>query len=51
MLTKMTTQKVNHILFKGNNKKESTINLSPADQQLFMTLAACLVNESKELIK
>lgn len=50
MLTKMTTQKINHIVFKGNNKKESTINLSPADQQLFMTLAECLVNEAKKLI-
>ncbi|HMK27145.1 MAG TPA: hypothetical protein VK483_14030 [Chitinophagaceae bacterium] len=43
--------KINHIVFKGNNNKESTVNLSPADQQLFMTLAACLVNASKELIK
>ena len=51
MLTKMTTQKVNHIAFTGDNKKVSTINLSPADQQLFMTLADCLVNASKELIK
>jgi hypothetical protein len=51
MLTKMTTQKVNHITFTGNNKKVSTINLSPADQQLFMSLAECLVNASKELIK
>ena len=51
MLTKMTTQKINHIAFTGNNKKVSTINLSPADQQLFMSLAACLVNEAKELIK
>ncbi len=51
MLTKMSTQKINHIVFKGNNNKESTINLSPADQQLFMTLADCLVNASKELIK
>ena len=51
MLTKMTTQKINHIVFKGNNNKESTINLSPADQQLFMSLADCLVNAAKELIK
>jgi hypothetical protein len=50
LLTKMTTQKVNHIVFTGNNKKETTINLSPADQQLFMTLASCLVTEAKELI-
>lgn len=51
LLTKMTTQKVNHIVFTGNNKKESTLNLSPADQQLFMVLAACLVNEAKTLIQ
>jgi hypothetical protein len=51
MLTKMTAQKVNHIVFTGNNKKESTLTLSPADQQLFMVLADCLVNASKELIK
>lgn len=51
MLTKMTTQKINHIAFTGNNKKVSTITLSPADQQLFMTLAACLVNQSKTLIQ
>jgi len=51
MLTKMTTQKINHIDFTGNNKKVSTINLSPADQQLFMSLAACLVNEAKTLVQ
>ena len=51
MLTKMTTEKINHIAFTGNNKKVSTITLSPADQQLFMTLADCLVNASKDLIK
>jgi hypothetical protein len=50
MLTKITTQKINHILFTGNNKKESTVNLSVADQQLFMVLAACLVNEAKTLL-
>ncbi len=51
MLTKMTTQKVNHIVFTGNNKKETTINLSPVDQQLFMTLAGCLVKEAQKLIQ
>jgi hypothetical protein len=51
MLTKMTTQKVNHFTFSGDNKHVSTITLSPADQQLFMSLAECLVNESKTLIK
>lgn len=50
MLTRMTTQKVSHIIFKGNNNKEFTVKLSPVDQQLFMTLANCLVEESKGLI-
>ena len=45
------TQKINHIIFTGNNKKEATINLSPMDQQALMTLATCLVNEAKTLIK
>jgi hypothetical protein len=51
LLTKLTAQKINHIVFTGNNKKESTINLTPADQQLFMSLAECLVKEAKTLIK
>jgi hypothetical protein len=51
VLTKMTTEKVNHIVFTGNNKKESTITLSAVDQQLYMTLATCLVNEAKTLIQ
>lgn len=51
MLQKIMTQKINHILFIGNNKKESTINISPADQQTLMALATCLVNEAKTLIK
>jgi hypothetical protein len=50
MLTKMCTQ-INHITFSGDNKKNvSTVTLSPADQQLFMSLAACLVDEAKKLI-
>ena len=51
LLNKITTQKINHIVFTGNNKKESTVTLSPADQQTLMTLANCLVNEAKTLIK
>lgn len=51
LLNKIMTQKINHILFTGNNKKEATINLTPADQQALMTLVTCLVNEAKGLIK
>lgn len=51
LLQKLMTQKINHIVFTGNNKKESTINFSPALQQKFMAMATCLVTEAKTLIK
>ena len=50
-LKKLTTQKITQIVFTGNNKKEATINLTPVDQQAFMTLASCLVKEARGLIK
>jgi hypothetical protein len=51
LLQKIMTQKINHILFTGNNKKESTITIKPADQEKLMTLATCLVTEARTLIK
>jgi hypothetical protein len=51
MLQKILTQKINHILFIGNNKKESTIKISPTNQQTLMAMATCLINEAKILIK
>jgi hypothetical protein len=51
LLNKIMTQKINHIVFTGNNKKEATITLTPNDQQALMVLATCLVNEAKNLIK
>jgi hypothetical protein len=51
VLQKLMKQKINHILFIGNNKKEATINISPAEQETLLTLANCLVNEAKTLIK
>ncbi len=51
LLTKLTTMKINHIIFTGNNKKEVTIELTPADQQSLVTLANCLVTEGKTLLK
>ncbi len=50
-LQKIMTQKINHILFTGNNKKESTGNLGPVEQEALMAFATCLVNEAKTLIK
>ena len=51
LLQKVMTQKINHIVFTGNNKKESTINIGPVEQEAFTKLANCLVNEAKTLIK
>jgi len=51
LLQKIMSQKINHIVFTGNNKKESTINISPLEQQTLITMATCLVNEAKKLIK
>ena len=51
VLQKMMTLKINRIVFTGNNKKETTVTIDPAKQQTLMTLATCLVNEAKTLIK
>jgi hypothetical protein len=51
ILQKMMTQKINHIVFIGNNKKESIVSIRPAEQEKLMALATCLVNEAKTLIK
>lgn len=51
LLQKIMTQKINHILFIGNNKKETTINISPDNQTIFIAQATCLVNEAKTLVK
>jgi hypothetical protein len=51
LLQKIMTQKINHILFTGNNKKESTITIKPADQEKLITLATCLVTEARTLIR
>jgi hypothetical protein len=50
-LTKLTTMKINNIVFTGNNKKEAKIELTPADQQAVMTQANCLVAEAKKLLQ
>ena len=51
LLTKLSTMKISHILFTGNNKKEADIVFTPVEQEVFMTMAACLVKEAKTLIK
>ena len=51
VLQKLMSMKTNRIVFTGNNKKETIINIKPGDQEKFMTLLTCLVNEAKTLVK
>jgi hypothetical protein len=51
LLQRMTTQKLNHISFTGNDKKETIISFGPEQQEIVMKLANCLVTEAKTLIK
>ena len=50
-LKKLSTQKITQITFVGNNKKETVITVPPQEQQTLVTLATCLVNDAKALIK
>ena len=50
-LKKITTQKITQIIITGSSKKESFINIAPIEQQKFIELATCLVNDAKGLIK
>jgi hypothetical protein len=51
LLQRMTTTKITHIIFTGNNKKETTVTLGEPEQKIVMEMAACLVKEAKTLIK
>ena len=51
VLQRMMTQRITHIIFTGNNKKETKVEIGPLEQQTLMTLATCLVNQAKTLIK
>jgi hypothetical protein len=51
ILQRMMTQRITYIVFTGNNKKETRVELGPTEQQALMTLATCLVNEAKTLVK
>ena len=50
MLRRLMTQKIESIVFIGNNKKETTLNVKPETGELIMKLATCLVDESKKLL-
>lgn len=51
LLQRIMTKKITDIIFTGNGKKPVTVNIGPAEQESLMSLATCLVNEAKTLIK
>ncbi|MBL7744713.1 MAG: hypothetical protein JNN00_14675 [Chitinophagaceae bacterium] len=51
LLNRLVTQKITGIIINGTNKTQTTITLSPEEQDKLMTLGDCLVKEAKTLIK
>jgi len=51
LLNRMMTQKITHIIFTGNNKKETTLTVGVQEQKMLMDLANCLVTEAKTMLK
>ena len=50
LLNRLMTQKVTHIVFTGNNKKETTVTFGPLEQEAVRNFATCIVNEAKTLL-
>ncbi len=50
-IQKLTTIKVTSLLFTGNNKKETKVELNAEQQLLFMQIAGCLLTEAKAIVK
>ena len=51
LLRKMATQKIEKILFTGNNKTETILTLDEEQQQILMNMSACMVKESPTLLQ
>ncbi|MBL7741312.1 MAG: hypothetical protein JNK14_18960 [Chitinophagaceae bacterium] len=51
LLNRLITQKITSIVINGTNKTQTTITLTPEDQEKIMTQGDCLVKEAKALIK
>lgn len=51
LLKKLSTQKIEKIVFTGNNKTETIITFTPEQQQIVMDLAACIVKEAPSLLQ
>lgn len=51
LLQRILTRKTTQVIFTGNSGKPMIITLSPKDQEALYTLANCLFNEAKTLLK
>jgi len=51
MLQKLASLKISSIVFIGNNKKETRITFTSQQQDVFIKLTTCLLNEAKALLK
>jgi hypothetical protein len=51
LLRKLSTQKIDKIVFTGNDKVETIVTLTPEQQQVVMDLAACIARETPGLLQ
>ena len=51
LLQRLSTKKMNQVIFTGNNGKVATVTAGPAEQASFLALLNCLLKEAKTLIK
>ena len=51
LLKKLSTQKIEKLVFTGNNKTETIITFTEEQQQQVMDLAACIVKEAPTLLQ
>ena len=51
LLQKLINDRTDHIVFTGNNKKETTVTIKPEDREKLRVMFGCLVTEAKTLIK
>lgn len=49
-LKRMATQKITHILFTGNDKKETQVTLTPEQQEKLMHYVSCMIGEALLLL-
>ncbi|HET9430559.1 MAG TPA: hypothetical protein VFO70_05250 [Chitinophagaceae bacterium] len=50
LLRKMATQKLEKLIFTGNDKKETTLTFTPEQQQTILELSACIAKEAPGLL-